>query len=133
MKKEKKGEKPMASQTKQNLYEILGGKENIAKVVKDFYDRVLADDSLNFLFKNTDMDKQRAHMTAFLVFALGGPNQYSGRTIKESHEGLNITSEQFDKVAFHMIETLKSFNVAQEHIDAVIAKIAPLKEQVVTA
>jgi hemoglobin len=118
---------------KQNLYEVLGGKETIAVVVEEFYNRVLADDSLNFLFKNTDMNKQRAHMTAFLVFALGGPNQYKGRSIKESHEGLNITSEQFDKVAFHLVETLKSFNVQQEHIDTILATIAPLKEEVVTA
>jgi hemoglobin len=39
----------------------LGGEETIAKVVDYFYDLVLADDTVNHFFENTDMEKQRQH------------------------------------------------------------------------
>jgi hemoglobin len=121
------------NQTSQTLFQLLGGKkETIAAVVEEFYKRVLADDTLNYLFKNTDMDRQKKHMTAFITFALGGPNEYKGRGMKEAHAHLNISEEQFQSVANHLVETLKSFDVKEEYINEIVSKVASLKPEVVT-
>jgi hypothetical protein len=37
-----------------------------------------------------------ANLAAFLVFVYGGPNNYTGPSMEDAHEGLNITSEQYD-------------------------------------
>lgn len=65
------------------LYEKLGGQQAIDQVVDDFYKRVLADDTINHFFAHTDMEKQRRHQTAFISYALGGANQYTGRSMKK--------------------------------------------------
>lgn len=113
------------------LYQQLGAEENIAAVVDDFYRRILADDSLNQLFSDTDMETLKRHQTLFLTFALGGPNQYTGRSMQKAHEGLNITPEQFNTVAGHLTASLESFDVPPANIDQVITKVASLKNDVV--
>ncbi|SEG28460.1 globin [Paenibacillus sp. UNC499MF] len=41
-----------------SLYDKLGGKDVIGKVVEDFYKRVMEDESVNHFFRDTDMAKQ---------------------------------------------------------------------------
>jgi hemoglobin len=121
----------MQESTQTTLYEQLGGQEAINAVVEEFYARVLADEKVRDLFKNTDMEKQKRHQAAFIAYATGGPNRYQGRTIKKAHEGLGITEEQFMAVATHLSDSLKHFNVPQHLIDQVIELFASLKGDVV--
>ncbi len=121
----------MQESSQTTLYEQLGGPEAIDAVVEEFYARVLADEKVKDLFKNTDMEKQKRHQAAFIAYATGGPNRYRGRTIKKAHEGLGITEEQFMAVATHLSDALKHFNVPQHLIDRVIEIFASLKDDVV--
>lgn len=77
----------MTAVAQPSLYERLGGEEGIARVVDTFYDMVLADPRVAHFFANTDMAKQRRHQTLFLTFATGGPNKYTGRSMREAHRG----------------------------------------------
>ncbi|ESU30578.1 hypothetical protein G3A_20860 [Bacillus sp. 17376] len=45
----------------ETLYDRLGGQDPISKVVDVFYDNVLADETVNKFFEETDMEKQRRH------------------------------------------------------------------------
>ena len=66
-----------------SLYERIGGMGTIDAVVEVFYRKVLADERLSGFFENVDMDVLRGHQTAFIMRALGGPNQYEGRDLRE--------------------------------------------------
>ncbi|RSK28923.1 group 1 truncated hemoglobin [Bacillus sp. HMF5848] len=118
--------------SEQNLYEKLGGKEGIAKVVDYFYtDLVLEDEEINQFFEHTDMDKQREHQTKFLSFAVGGPNQYSGASMAKAHAGMNIQPENFESIAKHLNEALAHFGVSEEDRNHVLNKINTLKDDIV--
>ena len=54
------------------LYDRLGGQDAISKVVDVFYEKVLADETVNKFFEETDMEKQRRHQSLFISWALGG-------------------------------------------------------------
>lgn len=114
-----------------SLYERLGGQEAIAKVVDVFYDRILKDDTVNGFFKNTDMEKQRRHQTLFISFALGGPNQYSGKSMEKAHEGMNIQHEHFMTIVSHLAASLKEFGVSDEDIQTIAQKLAPMEESII--
>jgi hemoglobin len=116
-----------------SLYERLGGQEGIRKVVDVFYDRILADDTVNYFFKNTDMEKQRRHQTLFISFATGGPNQYTGLSMKKAHEGMNIKHEHFMAIVNHLAASLKQFNVSDEDIQAIAQKLMPMEKVIVEA
>ncbi|MBN6188326.1 group 1 truncated hemoglobin [Aneurinibacillus sp. BA2021] len=117
--------------TEKSLYEQLGGQEAIAKVVDVFYDRILADDKVKGFFVNTDMEKQRRHQTLFISFALGGPNQYSGRSMEKAHEGMNIQHEHFMAIVQHLAASLKEVGVSDEDIQVVAEKLLPMEESII--
>lgn len=112
-----------------SLYDKLGGKQSIEQVVDDFYKLVLADDTVSHFFSHTDMEKQRRHQTAFISFALGGP-QYTGRSMEKAHSGLNLQPEHFDAIATHLNEALSMHHVPQEDINTVLDRVSTLKEAV---
>lgn len=97
-----------------SLYYKLGGQKAIKAVVDEFYRRMLEDEVVNAVFKGVDMDRLRAHQAAFLAYALGGPVEYDGRTLREAHKGLNITFAQYERTLQILNDTLKTFNVPAE-------------------
>ncbi|MDZ5471378.1 group 1 truncated hemoglobin [Bacillus sp. 31A1R] len=115
----------------ENLYEKFGGEGTISKVVDYFYELVLADESVNHFFKDTDMEKQRKHQTKFISFALGGPNQYGGASMAKAHEGMNIQPEHFNSIAKHLHDALAHFGVSEADIDQVLTKISTLKDDII--
>jgi len=89
-----------------SLYEQLGGEAAIDAAVDKFYRKVLKDDRINSFFEDTDMERQAAKQKAFLTFAFGGPNNYTGMDMRKGHA--------------HMLE--KGLN--DSHVDAVIENLA---------
>lgn len=112
------------------LYEKLGGEASIAKVVDYFYDLVLADPTVSHFFKHTDMEKQRAHQTKFISFALGGPNEYSGGSMAKVHEGLHLQPVHFDAIVHHLRAALAHFGVPEESIAEALSKVEPLRPDI---
>ena len=86
-----------AEGTQPSLYERLGGIYSIACVVDDLIGRVMTDPRLNAnLLVNEAHHKVPPPGFKYLVtemvgWASGGPQKYTGRPMRESHEHLNIT------------------------------------------
>ncbi|MFG0217209.1 group 1 truncated hemoglobin [Brevibacillus porteri] len=112
------------------FYEKYGGEDTVAKVVDYFYDLVLADDTVNHFFKNTDMEKQRKHQTKFISYALGGPNQYTGHSMAKVHEGMNLQPIHFDAIVSHLRAALTHFGVSEEDITDALSKVESLRDDI---
>lgn len=119
--------------TKISVYEQIGGDAAVAAAVEGLYERILADPVLSPWFATTDMRRQKRHMRAFMVTALGGAAIYAGRDMRAAHAGMRITDDAFDRVVGHLVDTLTSLGVPGEIIGVIGAKLAPLREQVVQA
>jgi hemoglobin len=111
----------------ENLYEKLGGKDAVRAVVNDFYDRVLQDPRVNHHFTGINMNTLRNHQTIFISFMLGGPQKFEGKTLRLAHEGLNITSEEYEIIMDHLDDSLKKFNVGIEDRAKILAVVRSLK------
>lgn len=110
-----------------NLYEKIGGEAAVNAAVDVFYRKVLSDDRINQFFEGVDMENQAAKQKAFLTVAFGGPNNYSGKDMRDGHahlvkNGLNDT--HFDAVMENLGATLKELNVP----DDLIAQAAAIAE-----
>jgi hemoglobin len=62
--------------------------------------------------------------TKLVCWATGGPQQYSGRSMRESHQHLLITATERDAFLDDLQQTLDKFAVApaeQEELKAIVA------------
>jgi hemoglobin len=114
-----------------SLYDEIGGSAAVAAAVDDLYVRILGDPVLSPYFARTDMIRQTRHMRAFIAGALGGPDVYAGRDMAAAHAHLRVTGEAFDRVAEHLVGTLKGLGVRPDHVQDIMGRIAPLRAQIV--
>src|SRR5687767_2681012 len=83
------------SQTK-SLYDRLGGQPAIEAVVNDFAGRVLADTRINKKFAKSDAPRLVKNLTDFVCNATGGPCEYKGLNMKQSHKKMGVTQGEFN-------------------------------------
>jgi len=114
-----------------SLYERIGGEAAVTATVDEFYKRVLADPQLERFFKAKRMPYLRKMQVDFFTQALGGPQVYKGLGMREAHARLEVTADQFGRVATHLQETLQHLGVKPELVQEVIAAVAPLADQIV--
>lgn len=106
-----------------SLYEQLGGAAAVDAAVDVFYRKVLADDRIAHFFDGVDMARQAAKQKAFLTYAFGGPNNYTGLDMRRGHAHLverGLNDSHFDAVTENLAATLKELGVAQGLIDQVL-------------
>lgn len=126
------------TQAKQpSLYERLGGAYSIATVVDDFVERLLVDATLN---ANPAIHEARArvpkaglkfHVTSLVCDVTGGPCKYSGRTMREAHQHLNITETQWAAMVADFRATLDKFGVPHKEQEELIAIVGSTKNDIV--
>jgi hemoglobin len=126
-----------AQVTPPSLYERLGGAYSIATVVDDFIERLLVNATLNGnpVIKEARTRVPKAglkfHVTTLVCEASGGPCKYTGRTMKESHERLNITQAEWDAMAADFKATLNTFKVPQREQQELITIVGSTRNDIV--
>ncbi len=129
----------MAQDQPKALYDRLGGVYSIATVVDDFIERLLVNDTLN---ANPAINQARLHVpkaglkfqvTALVCEVTGGPCKYTGRAMKESHQQLNITEEQWQAMVADFQRTLDKFKVSAREQEELIIIVGDTKKDIVTA
>jgi hemoglobin len=81
-------------------------------------------------FESVDMNKLIAHQKAYLILAFGGPEEYSGRKLREAHENLNIEESHFEAVAENLVTVLSDIGISQGLIDEVVEIVSGTKENI---
>lgn len=116
-----------------SLYEKLGGQASIDLTVDKFYDKVINDDRVKHFFANTDMQKQKAHQKAFMTYAFGGTDQFTGQEMREAHKDLvdqmGLTDIHFDAIAENLLVTLKELGVSADLIEEVAQTVGSLQHR----
>lgn len=122
---------PPPASAEPSLYQRLGGMDAIRAVVDAFVARVGADERVNMMFRGVDLDNFKRLLAEQICQASGGPCTYSGRPMREAHQGLNITEEQWNAVVADLAGALDQFSVPQREKSELLAALAPLKAQIV--
>jgi hemoglobin len=119
------------------LYDRLGGVYAIATVVDDFIDRIMADPRLN---ANPSVDEAHHRVppagfkylvTEMVCWAAGGPQRYTGRAMKDSHQDLKITAAEWEAFLDDLQQTLDKFAVPQAEQAEIKAIVASTRAEIV--
>lgn len=112
---------PLAEETKEpSLYQRLGGLYNIAPVVDEFLETLYVNNVLNANPKIKDARDRvpisylKYRVTSLVCHAAGGPQNYTGRSMKESHAHLDITEKEWQAMRADFQKVLDRFKVPQQ-------------------
>ena len=120
-----------------SLYQRLGGVYAIATVVDDFIDRIMVDPRLN---ANPRVDEAHHRVppagfkylvTEMVCWATGGPQTYTGKSMRDSHAHLEITPQEWDAFAEDFLATLDKFGVHGAEREELLAILGSTRGDIV--
>ncbi len=120
-----------AAAADKTLYERLGGTPAITAVVEEFVTMTGAGPRISMFFTNADIPKLKATMVEHICSITGGPCSYSGKSMKESHTGMNVKEEHFTAFMDDLGKTLDKLNVPAREKGEVLAAFESMKIDVV--
>ena len=119
------------------LYERLGGVYAIAAVVDDFINRIMEDSRLNANPK-VDEAHHRVSKAGFkylvteqVCWAAGGPQIYTGRSMRDSHAHLDITEFEWQSFLDDLRQTFDKFDVPTAERAELLAIVESTKSDIV--
>lgn len=124
-------------QPAKSLYDRLGGVYPISVVVDSFIDLLLVNDVLN---SNPAIKAARDrvpaaglkfHVTTLVCQHTGGPCQYTGRAMKESHSHLNISEKEWQAMAADFRRVLNNYGVPAKEQKELFAIVESTKQDIV--
>ena len=122
-------------QERLKLYDRLGKEEGITKVVDDFVAAVGANDKyppkLKEHFKRPDVAGLKKKLVDQIGQATGGPQKYTGKTMKDAHKGLGITNDDFKALVESLVEALKKNKVGNEEQKELLGLLGTMKDDVI--
>lgn len=117
----------------QLLYEKYGGFDVFSAIVFKFYQKILESERIKPYFEDVHLGFLVEHQTNFICKALGGPDRYEGRDLKEIHASLNISVEEFDEVLSLLRLSLIEKEVAEDDIALIVNLISSVQGEIVTS
>lgn len=116
------------------LFDRLGGYNGIVTFVEDLLPRLEADSQLGRFWQHRGDDgiaREKQLLIDYLCSSAGGPMYYTGRDMKTSHVGMNISESDWDIFMNHAGDTMKALNVPQQECEEIAAFVTSLKADIV--
>ncbi|TMD63354.1 MAG: group 1 truncated hemoglobin [Chloroflexi bacterium] len=114
-----------------SLYERLGGLDAINAVVDSFVARCAGDERINPKFARTEVPRLKKMLVDQVCEATGGPCTYTGRDMRETHDGMGVTAGEFGALVEDLVATLDEFDVPKAEQDELLGLLAPMRGDIV--
>jgi hemoglobin len=121
-----------AARADETLFDELGGKDGLMKIVVDFKDYYLADKRIADQFDNINLDRLTERLYDQFCELSGGPCHYPGRDMYASHKGLHINLAQFNALVEDLQFAMDKNDIPFRTQNKMVALLAPMKQAIVT-
>jgi hemoglobin len=119
--------------TSGSLYDRIGGHPAIQRAVDDYVALIAFDTRVISFFANVDAARLNRLLVEFFGSITGGPEKYTGRTMKATHAGLKIQQQHFDALMEDLGKALDKQALPARERAEIIALVNPLSADIVTA
>ena len=79
-----------------SLYDDLGGKVGVARLVDKLIEKYRADSRINGLFNETNFEYFSDRLNEYICLRTGGGCEYKGLSMEEAHSGMDIKEREFN-------------------------------------
>lgn len=119
------------------MWERLGGKAGVTRLVDDFANLVSKDPKVDFFRHNKykvdaeQIEKMKREFVEQISEATGGPLKYTGPDMKKIHKGMGITDAQFDAAVADLKTVLEKNHVGAEDRKTILDAVARYRKEIV--
>ncbi|SFE64946.1 group I truncated hemoglobin [Roseivivax sediminis] len=119
-----------------SLYERLGGSTGIRRIVDGMVDAHLDNPAIKprftpYLDQPDRVEKIKQHYCTLFEELSNGPGAYDGRSMHETHRGMNIDETEYIAAMDDILETMKSLGHAEDTRKEIAAMLYALKDDIV--
>ncbi len=114
-----------------SLYTRLGGKPAIDLVVNDFVDRNASHPRTKRTFEGVKLPPLKVLIADQICEAAGGPCVYKGDSMKLSHKGLGITTDEFNGLVDNLVGAMTQAGVGAREQQEVLSVLGPMAKDIV--
>jgi len=114
-----------------SLYDRLGGRQAISEIIMCLYDRLLTDPRICSFWKGHSNDTKAREISSVIDFtcqATGGPDVYTGRDMRTSHDGLVIDQSDWAVFSELAVATLAGCGVPEKEKREILSFFDGFKE-----
>lgn len=116
----------------QTLYQQLGERSGIQKIVNDLIDRAVADPRIAAKFKDSKLSHLKDSITTQICSIAGGPCKYEGPDMKEAHADMGLKKADFLALVDDLEQAMKAQGVPFTVQTKLLALLAPMHRDVIT-
>ncbi|AVI86272.1 MULTISPECIES: group I truncated hemoglobin [Pseudomonas syringae group] len=113
-----------------SLYQDLGQRAGIQRIVEGMLLNIAKDERIVEHFKKVNIVRLRDKLVEQLCVEAGGPCRYTGDSMAESHKGQNLTPSDFNALVENLIAAMDTENVPVPVQNRLIARLAPMRGEV---
>ncbi len=113
------------------LFETFGGREGLTKIMDDVMPRWLQNPRTRPFFESSDQERIKLQLVEQFCVIMKGPCEYSGRTMAESHRGMNVDEGAFYALVEELQRSLNAMDVPFAAQNRLIAALAPMHRDII--
>jgi len=114
-----------------SLYQALGGMEGIAVLVEKLLLRIAEDDRIVHHFLDSDIDRLNEKLIEQICFEAGGPCEYTGDSMPDSHAGMAIDEAEFNALVEDLIDAMNALRLPVTTQNHLLARLAPMRGDII--
>ena len=115
----------------EGMWRAFHGRAGVARIVDGTVDRSLIDKRISEIFKGQDIVRLRRTLREQFCYILNGGCDYTGRTMAESHKNMGIQSADMGALVENLEAAMRAEHVSIFAQNRFLAKLAPMKRDVV--
>ena len=114
------------------MWEAFHGTEGVARIVDALVDRSIADPRIARTFISHDLIRLRRTLKEQFGYVLGGATTYTGRDMESTHRDLGLQAADMGALVENLQIAMSEEGVAFAAQNRFLAKLAPMRRDVVT-
>ncbi len=117
------------------LYQQLGARSGLGRLMDDFMVRLLADPRMQPFFKDVDQPHLKAQLVTQFCQVSGGPCRLepADADMKKKHDGVDITKSNFNALVEVLQLSMEAQGIAFGVQNRLLARLAPMHREIVNA
>ena len=114
-----------------STFEDFGQKAGLVKLMDQFMADLISNEKTRPHFVNSDQKRIKEQLVDQFCEVLEGPCKYTGKSMAESHSGLDISKNEFNALVEVLRTTMSKQNIPVRAQNKLLAKLAPMHRDII--